>query len=122
MIDVKGILLSGSDDDRTDIGKQMGQQAFVSLMIGDWRAATDCIKEFKHFTDEERAAALSYTDHDGNTLMHMATMDADVLDIREMKAKVAGKVGIKFEDSTDQIVRENIIQVQCKRGSMQDSW
>jgi hypothetical protein len=122
MIDVKGILLSGSDDDRTDIGKQMGQQAFVSLMIGDWRAATDCIKEFKHFTDEERAAALSYTDHDGNTLMHMATMDADVLDVREMKAKVAGKVGIKFEDSTDQIVRENIIQVQCKRGSMQDGW
>jgi hypothetical protein len=111
MIDVKGILLSGSDDDHADIGKQMGQQAFVSLMIGDWRAASDCIKEFKYFTDEERAAALSYTDHDGNTLMHMATMDADVLDVREMKAKVAGKVGIKFEDSTDQIVRENIIQV-----------
>ena len=118
-IDIKEILSSGSDHDDTDIGKAMGKQAFVSLMIGDWRAASDCIREFQHFTDEETAAAMSYKDHDGNTLFHMAMMEPEnMIDVQEKEAKHESKVGIKFEDTTHQIIRENIIQVQFKRGSM----
>ena len=114
-IDVTAIL--STDDEADDAGKDLARQTYVSLMIGDWHAALDCLKEFKLLTREELGTALRFKDDQGNTLMHRATMDSDEPSTDLPAAKAKG--GIRFEDSSDQMVREKILEVNVHFASMQ---
>ena len=101
-----------SDDDifADDIGKQVAQQTYITLLIGDWVGALECLLAMKNLDPEDVASALEYKDEDGNTLMHRAVMSKDSPDfIQEVEERQKCR-GLKFEDNSDQLHREKIIE------------
>ena len=60
-----------------DVGRQTGEQIFVSMAIGDWEEAQKKLSALKKQTNGVRNSALAFEDADGNTMMHIAVMPAD---------------------------------------------
>ena len=109
-VTAQAILNSDDDIFTHDLGKQVAQQTYITLLIGDWVGALECLLAMKNLEPEDVAGALEYKDEDGNTLMHRAVMSKDSPDFKP-EAEVRQKCrGLKFEDNSDQLHREKIIE------------
>ena len=115
-VEAEAVLLKGAGDAEEfeeDLGKQVAQQTYITLLIGDWVGALECILAMMNLVPEEIGSALEYKDDDGNTLMHRAVMQKDSLDIStepEQEASRSRKAGLKFVDNSDQVHREKIVE------------
>lgn len=109
-------VLMGADDDNfsNDIGKQVAEQTYITLLIGDWVGALECLLGLMNLDPEDAASALEFKDEDGNTLMHRAVMSKDAPDIQSEASSEAEsrqkRRGLKFEDNSDQVHREKIVE------------
>lgn len=115
-VTVEAVLMKASGDDEEfveDLGKQVAQQMYITLIIGDWVGALECILALRHLNPEDIGTALEYKDEEGNTLMHRAVMSADSPDLETKsngEASQGQKRGLKFEDNSNQVHREKIVE------------
>jgi hypothetical protein len=116
LVTAEAVLVQDAGDEERyaeDLGKQVAQQMYVTLLIGDWVGALECIVALWNLGPEDVGSALEYKDEDGNTLMHRAVMSEDAPDLKTENTKEVSKGqkrGLQFEDNSDQVHREKIVE------------